>query len=645
MKIFDGEFFADSTVVVFKEYSKKEYDVFIGCKIKYNLKIPKCTFYKLSDLKDYLIGQAIVGFNNQNFDNQVITKITKGVTNPIDIYDYSQKIISNPNRNFREYYDDKLSFIYLDLFKINHYDNPARSTSLKKLEFNYRRKKIMDLPFHHTSLLKNEKELEEIVRYCMEDVGVTEECYNNSKKAVKFREELSKEYNKSMMNLSDSSIGAEIGLTMFCKNNGYSENYIKKQIPKYPSIEIKFADCIPSYISFETPELQSLLSRVKNKIATSTKEFKEKINFGDAIITLGQGGIHTEDSPRLVVKTDDYSINDCDITSMYPAEMIKRKLFPRHLNESWSNGLRDKYYERSKVYKPLAKKDPTAKLKSDAIKLILNSTFGKTNSEFSWQYDPLVTMSVTIGGQFMILMLIERFVINNIKLISANTDGILVYLHKSQEELYNKICKEWAEEVGNIDIGELEFTEYNFIAQLSVNDYIAKTMSGELKRKGSFLTYEDIKADMWHKDSSAMIIPFALQEYFVNNISPETTINDCNNIFEFCYGSKKQKAAKKGHFKWLISEVNENKMVSSYLSEDRFMRYYIGGNTTINKLYDDYSISNLSTKENPVTVAQYLRREEIIKGNTNAYPELNKDFYINEAAAQINLIMNNILKL
>ena len=254
-------------------------------------------------------------------------------------------------------------------------------------------------------------------------------------------------------------------------------------------------------------------------------------------------------------------------------------------------------------------------------------------------------MSVTIGGQFMILMLIERFVINNIKLISANTDGILVYLHKSQEELYNKICKEWAEDVGNTDIGELEFTEYDFIAQLSVNDYIAKTTSGELKRKGSFLTYEDIKADMWHKDSSAMIIPFTLQEYFVNNVSPETTINNCNNIFEFCYGSKKQKAAKKGSFKWLISEVNDNNMVTSYLSEDRFMRYYIGGKTTINKLYENFDISNLSTKENPVTVAQYLRREEIIKQGNNAYPELNKQFYIDECNKQLELINSNILKM
>ena len=101
MKIFDGEFFADSTVIVFKEYGKKEYDVFIGCKVKYNLKIPKCTFYKLSELKDYIVGKALVGFNNQSFDNQIITKITKGVTNPIDIYDYSQKIIDNANRNFR----------------------------------------------------------------------------------------------------------------------------------------------------------------------------------------------------------------------------------------------------------------------------------------------------------------------------------------------------------------------------------------------------------------------------------------------------------------------------------------------------------------------------------------------------------------
>ena len=127
----------------------------------------------------------------------------------------------------------------------------------------------MDLPFHHTSLLKNDKELEEIVRYCIEDVEVTEECYNNSKKAVKFREELSKEYNKNMMNLSDSSIGAEIGLTMFCKSNGYSENYIKKQIPKYPSIEIK---------SYDDSLVTAVLKQGKKGLLGHMPSFNERLN-------------------------------------------------------------------------------------------------------------------------------------------------------------------------------------------------------------------------------------------------------------------------------------------------------------------------------------------------------------------------------
>ena len=230
-------------------------------------------------------------------------------------------------------------------------------------------------------------------------------------------------------------------------------------------------------------------------------------------------------------------------------------------------------------------------------------------------------------------------------LLVLNTDGAEFYVDRTKEDLFKEICIEWEVLTNNNNYGKLEYGEYDFIAQLSVNDYIAKTTSGELKRKGSFLTYEDIKADMWHKDSSAMIIPFALQEYFVNNVSPETTINNCNNIFEFCYGSKKQKAAKKGSFKWLISEVNDNNMVTSYLSEDRFMRYYIGGKTTINKLYENFDISNLSTKENPVTVAQYLRREEIIKQGNNAYPELNKQFYIDECNKQLELINNNVLKI
>ena len=236
-------------------------------------------------------------------------------------------------------------------------------------------------------------------------------------------------------------------------------------------------------------------------------------------------------------------------------------------------------------------------------------------------------------------MLTEKIVESKIgKLIMANTDGAEFLVKKTDLEIFYNLCNEWELESNNFNYGRLEYGEYKFIAQLSVNDYIAEDVKGSIKRKGSFMTYEDIKANNWHKDSSGGIIPLALEKYFVNNIPIEETITSCNNIFEFCYGAGRKKAAKKGEFKWLISEVTESNLVKSYLSEDRFMRYYMGGNTTINKLYDDGEIKNLSTKGNAVTICQYLRREEIEKGDINYYPNLNKRFYINECNEIIKLI-------
>jgi len=41
----------------------------------------------------------------------------------------------------------------IDLFKIHHFDNNSKRTSLKKLEFNMRSEKIQDLPYQVGSTL------------------------------------------------------------------------------------------------------------------------------------------------------------------------------------------------------------------------------------------------------------------------------------------------------------------------------------------------------------------------------------------------------------------------------------------------------------------------------------------------------------
>nr|MBP8994683.1 hypothetical protein [Bacteroidales bacterium] len=70
------------------------------------------------------------------------------------------------------------------------------------------------------------------------------------------------------------------------------------------------------------------------------------------------------------------------------------------------------------------------------------------------------------------------------------------------------------------------------------------------------------------------------------------------------------------------------------VSEDRFIRYYIGGNVTINKLYFGGDIQSLPTKDNPVTVLQTIRKDVL--------PEnLDKEFYIKECKEIIEKILQN----
>ena len=64
------------------------------------------------------------------------------------IYDKAQSIINNQKTKFSHIiWDNQQMIPQIDLFKIHHFDNKAKSTSLKVLEFNMRSNSIEGLPF------------------------------------------------------------------------------------------------------------------------------------------------------------------------------------------------------------------------------------------------------------------------------------------------------------------------------------------------------------------------------------------------------------------------------------------------------------------------------------------------------------------
>lgn len=80
-----------------------------------------------------------VGFNNLNFDYPVLHRMIKGQSHLMqfngdrlarEIYKIAQEVINTEFSSIRE---NEVIIPQLDLFKIWHYDNKARMTSLKKV--------------------------------------------------------------------------------------------------------------------------------------------------------------------------------------------------------------------------------------------------------------------------------------------------------------------------------------------------------------------------------------------------------------------------------------------------------------------------------------------------------------------------------
>lgn len=528
--------------------------------------------------------QKQIGFNNLNFDSQVIQYILNNNINWNNlngeevsklIYDYSQITINKMNNGgFADYPEWKLTISQMDLFKIWHFDNKAKMTSLKWIEYMIDMENIEEMPIKHYEYIKLEQ-IQSILDYNLNDVIATHKLYEITKgntdislykgvDKIQLRVDIGNQFGLKCINFNDVKIGDQINKSSYCTLSGKD----KKSLP-VPNKNIKlfkFKDCFPSYMKFQTLEFNNFINALSNVEVDLNKKQEFQFTYNGTTYLIAKGGLHSKDKPRLVKPLENEILRDADVGSMYPNAIRKRKLYPNHLGNEWLIGYTDIIQKRLDS-KSLYKKTKETKYQAiqEAYKLALNGGgFGKTNEESSWQYDPFVTMCTTIGSQIDLLMLIESLEINGIHIISANTDGIVCLFDKSLDSIYYQVCKNWEKLVDNADLGQLEYIDYKLLAQTSVNDYIAIKLNGESKTKGDFVSEFEL-----HKNKSARIIPLALQEYFINSVPIEQTIKNHQNIFDFCLG---------------VKSIGNNKLISLDVKSQieiplqKINRYYISNN-------------------------------------------------------------------
>lgn len=517
-----------------------------------------------------------VFYNGLRFDTQVIEFIIRNhksweSLSQLDIcsiiHQNANDTISDANFGLLpKYRETSLSFKTLDPFEILHFSNKNRLIGLKQLEFELDLQNIELIPIAPDKRDLTKDEIIQIWDYCKNDtyalyelllvvLGETSHPLYKGNNQLELRQNIEEEFGIKCLNFSDSKIGDEIVKKYYCQEKNIDYTDLPKKGFFRKNIYAK--NCIAKYIEFKTPELQKFLLVLKNKSFGLKDEFKEVIHFYGNNYSFMKGGLHTEQQPQIFHATDEKLIIDYDVSSYYPAIIINNKQYPFHLGKEFLTGYR-KLYEKRLELKPLSKENKKIKGIVDALKLSVNSVYGKSSDVQSWIYDKQLTLFTTLTGELSLMMLIEAYELAGIKVISANTDGVTIYTEKTNIQKVEEINNWWM----GLTNYELEKTDYSSIYFLSVNDYIAIKTSGDVKKKGDMCTDFEL-----YKNKSARIVPLALEQYFVNHIPVEQTIKSHTNIYDFCI---RQKASKDFHYEGISKNGKNvyNKLIRYYVANE-----------------------------------------------------------------------------
>ena len=242
---------------------------------------------------------------------------------------------------------------------------------------------------------------------------------------------------------------------------------------------------------------------------------------------MGIGGLHSQESSVHYLSIPGrQQLRDVDVTSYYPSLILTLGMYPEQLGPAFINIYRNVYTRR------LAAKEAGEMTESDGLKIVLNGTFGKLLSKWSILYAPELGIRVTITGQLALLMLIEMMEMSGIRVVSANTDGIVLLIAPHLEWLADQNIKWWERTTGL----QLEASLYSGIFMRDVNNYIALPMQddpkGKVKRKGIFAPGGLLSGPQGkHPDKD--ICADAVVAYLQHGTPLEATIRGCTDIRKF----------------------------------------------------------------------------------------------------------------
>lgn len=587
--VMDYETLRNCFLAVFEHYKTDETFVFTIGKLRNDLD-KLLSFYH----KNIANNEWHISFNGLNFDSQITQFILinskkllrmTGEEAAEAIYQEAQRVIAKSNnREFPTWAEKDLAIKQIDIFKLNHWDNPAKSSSLKWIQCSMDWHNVMDMPIEHTDLITTVEQLKDVAFYCRNDVSSTKAIMKKNKNEIALRARLSTDYKINLYSASEPKISKELFLHFLAKKTGISPYELRQLRTNRTHIDVR--KIILPYVKFDVPVFQDLLKKFQNLIidANNTKDsFKYSVQYKGVTTDFGLGGIHGA-KRGIYVSDEDFVIMTSDVKSYYPNLAIRNGWSPAHLPSTAFCELYEWFYdERIKI----PKKDP----RNYVYKLILNSTYGLSNDAHSFLYDPEFTMRITINGQLSLVMLYTMITerIPGAIPIMQNTDGLETVIPRKYINQYMEICKEW-EDITNLI---LEHDQYQKLVVPDVNNYIAIFQDEEVTRD-EWLKYQaevpenlfkrkdgkfymaktkckgrfEFKDRQLHKNKSFSVVSKALYDFFVHGEEPREYLKRNSNIFDYCGQTKA-----KGEWKFIETFIENQEVVERKIQKT--LRYFV----------------------------------------------------------------------
>lgn len=374
-------------------------------------------------------------------------------------------------------------------------------------------KRMQDLPIEPNAIIKPDERIA-LTNYCINDLDTTIDLFNKLSSQIDLREKMGIELGMDLRSKSDAQI---------------AESVIKKQIEAIKGTKIyrpdlpdgySFNYVPPKFIKFKHPELVNALEVFKSEAFTLNekgdaaepeKVGKLKVKINQTVYQLGIGGIHSCEKTVNYIAGTDHILVDRDVTSYYPNIILNQRLYPKHIGTEFLTAY------KSIVEKRIHAKKTGDKVTDASLKIVINSSFGKFGNRWSALYSPDLLIQTTVTGQLALLMLIEALEGSGIQVVSANTDGIVIYCHKRNQAALFSIIAAWEETTGF----NTEETAYTALYSRDINNYVAFKPSGSYKAKGAYADAE------LSKTPTAQVCVQAVVDHLQLDIPIETTIRSC----------------------------------------------------------------------------------------------------------------------